>query len=825
MSNEGSEAEGCDSLMARRLSDPTGGWWRLVSLCWLRPERSFLVLVVLVYLALAVVYNATNPIFEAPDEIWHYLYVRSLALGQGLPRQHRETSALLAQQEAAQPPLYYVSAAALTFWAPHRDVAVLAVGNPSASLGDLRTDGNKNHFLHPIDQRFPWRGEVLTIHLTRFVSTLWGVLTIVLTYAIGRALSGSTAPALAAAMTVGFSPQFIFISSSVNNDVAVAATAALFVWLVVQATRHPLSFRRSGVLGFAAALVILAKPIAAGCIPLVAVGLWIAGRRGKSPLSSVAANLGVAAAVAGLSAGWWLVYNRLTYGSAVPLQTFLGRQNLFDQVPTPQQVLDDLTGLRMSYWAVFGWFSILAPPTYYRLFDALMILAAVGLGLLLLRAIVQPVFLGPTSRALEQNHAPSTGDRDAPDLVNSSTPPSRVLPIVGSNPKVTEDLSAESKQSVDLVGAGLVAFWVLSVFAGVFAYRIVVAAFQGRLAFGASGGIALLLALGWSALAPRKLSALLAPGLALTLLVPAAAIPWTVLKPAYAPPPVVQPADAHPKHTLNLRLGDEVRLIGADIDPGNGGLRPGDDVQVTLYFQGLKPMSQNYTLFLKLVDPTNRVLAGVDTYPGRGAWPTSFWEPGTVVMDRYHLQVPGDAPVPNVDHIIVGMYLRPSMEQLPVFDDTGKRVGDTIVLERIAVRNQPDPERVRGGVIFGNAITLLDHTLKSTTVQPGGAVSGQLVFGGLAPPGRDYTIFVHLEGPQGLIAQDDAQPMRGAFPTTFWIRGDVVRHDFRLVLPPNTAPGEYRLVAGWYDPQTGQRLATPNGDAVQIETIRVGSAR
>jgi hypothetical protein len=86
---------------------------------------------------------------------------------------------------------------------------------------------------------------------------------------------------------------------------------------------------------------------------------------------------------------------------------------------------------------------------------------------------------------------------------------------------------------------------------------------------------------------------------------------------------------------------------------------------------------------------------------------------------------------------------------------------------------------------------------------------------------RDYTVFVHLDGPLGLVANDDSQPARGAFPTTFWRRGDLVRYEFHLRIPPDTAPGAYAVRAGWYDLATGQRLATPHGDAVELETVEV----
>jgi hypothetical protein len=55
---------------------------------------------------------------------------------------------------------------------------------------------------------------------------------------------------------------------------------------------------------------------------------------------------------------------------------------------------------------------------------------------------------------------------------------------------------------------------------------------------------------------------------------------------------------------------------------------------------------------------------------------------------------------------------------------------------------------------------------------------------------------------------------------TSWLIGEIVadQHRFDSVV----LPGEYRLVAGLYDPLTGRRLAGPTGDSVDLGPVRVG---
>src|SRR5579871_2649952 len=58
----------------------------LTGLSALRRHEFWLGFVVPASLAIATTYNYNVPVFETPDEIFHYLYVRNLAEGHGLPR-------------------------------------------------------------------------------------------------------------------------------------------------------------------------------------------------------------------------------------------------------------------------------------------------------------------------------------------------------------------------------------------------------------------------------------------------------------------------------------------------------------------------------------------------------------------------------------------------------------------------------------------------------------------------------------------------------------------------------------------------------------------
>jgi hypothetical protein len=96
---------------------------------------------------------------------------------------------------------------------------------------------------------------------------------------------------------------------------------------------------------------------------------------------------------------------------------------------------------------------------------------------------------------------------------------------------------------------------------------------------------------------------------------------------------------------------------------------------------------------------------------------------------------------------------------------------------------------------------------------PGTPLTLRLVWETSAAPPADYTTFVHLVGPDGnLVAQSDRAPEGGFYPTSAWEVGERVADTYTLQMPEILAPGEYRLQVGWYEPNTGARLATTAGE-------------
>jgi hypothetical protein len=77
----------------------------------------------------------------------------------------------------------------------------------------------------------------------------------------------------------------------------------------------------------------------------------------------------------------------------------------------------------------------------------------------------------------------------------------------------------------------------------------------------------------------------------------------------------------------------------------------------------------------------------------------------------------------------------------------------------------------------------------------------------------EYTVFVQLlEADTDIrVAGVDTQPGRGTWPTSRWVQNEVVVDDYVVTIPPDLAPGNYKVIVGLYHTTTGERLRLTTG--------------
>ena len=119
--------------------------------------------------------------------------------------------------------------------------------------------------------------------------------------------------------------------------------------------------------------------------------------------------------------------------------------------------------------------------------------------------------------------------------------------------------------------------------------------------------------------------------------------------------------------------------------------------------------------------------------------------------------------------------------------------------------------------IWTNGAELVGYRIVDKRVRPGEALDLTLFWRAPQPLDKDYKVFVHVLKDGQVIAQHDAEPGLGGYPTTRWPAGDIIPDRHLIQIPSEAQAGDYTAVVGLYDPVSGTRAQlTQGGDAVQL---------
>ncbi len=113
----------------------------------------------------------------------------------------------------------------------------------------------------------------------------------------------------------------------------------------------------------------------------------------------------------------------------------------------------------------------------------------------------------------------------------------------------------------------------------------------------------------------------------------------------------------------------------------------------------------------------------------------------------------------------------------------------------------------------GDEVRLVGSNLLNERLAAGDIAQLALFWQVEAQPVQRYKVFVHvLDGGNQIVGQRDAEPGGGVLLTTVWEPGEPVIDYWGVPIHPATPPGRYRVEVGMYNPETGQRLLTADGE-------------
>ncbi|MBK7176316.1 MAG: glycosyltransferase family 39 protein [Chloroflexi bacterium] len=718
---------------------------------WSARNQWPIIAILFLFILLASLYSWLIPPFEGPDEAQHFAYITWLADRLELPPQGAAAWETPVQQEASQPPFYYFLASLPMRIGRLTEPSAVYRPNPHY-LAPLPHDlpDNDNVAIHyPTDTR-PLQGGWLAFYLARGVTLLFGLLLIISAYGLARQIRPA-APHIAwgTAFLIAVTPQVVYLSGMVSNDIPAAALSALALWaLVVLLQRPSLSPWLALLTGSLFGLAGLTKVSALVLLVPAGVGLgWLWVSRQQPFRSVLWAGLGMAGGVTAV-AGWWFARNWLLFGSPVGLDTH-------DYAPWSLSNGGTLAGqnarwveVTRSYWLALGWGAIRPADWVYAGFFILMLLAAVGLLRLARRW---------------QKTAPPR--------------PTPLLPILL-----------------------LVTVAVVALFLEIWMRRVV--APHGRLLFPALAPISLLLVIGWDALHPRL--PLVGYGFVLAC---ALAAPLLLLKPAYVPNLLAETELNAIPPTLGWQFGADadhplVQILRIDLPPQASA---GSIVPVEVCWRALGQTDTDYTFLLQIIGPGNGLAAARRTYPGNGLLPSSAWQSGDGSCDTIHIGVPEALAATLVYQVEIGLIDEAAGQRLPAFTAVGDPLPNPFAASiRLEAHDTPV---TAVSPTATDPIQLLDATFNPTWT-PGTSETLRLTWAANQPLTGDYQTFVHLRAGAAAppIAQADGSPLDDWYPTSWWPVGEIITDERPFPIPADLPPGVYQLVVGWYDLASGERL-------------------
>jgi hypothetical protein len=267
------------------------------------------------------------------------------------------------------------------------------------------------------------------------------------------------------------------------------------------------------------------------------------------------------------------------------------------------------------------------------------------------------------------------------------------------------------------------------------------------------------------------------------------------------------------EHRLDLAMSPEVSLLGFDLPDDT--LVLSDDNWLSLYWQANTDVGNDYVIGLQLLDLDEKEAAYWLGRPVMSGYPTSQWAAGELVRDPWSLELP--AGTSSGDYTL----------QLTLFDPEAQlavnraSLGPISVIERRRQYAVPEMQEAVG-IGLDDRVTLLGYDLYPEPVAGGGRLQMTLYWQAQRSMDTSYKVFVHLLSPDGaVVAQHDDVPVGGTIPTDDWDVGEVVadQHLVEFSAPPS---GEYRLIAGMYNPASGERLLASDGKAfISLQTLSV----
>jgi hypothetical protein len=289
----------------------------------------------------------------------------------------------------------------------------------------------------------------------------------------------------------------------------------------------------------------------------------------------------------------------------------------------------------------------------------------------------------------------------------------------------------------------------------------------------------------------------------------------------------------NPQYPLSVDFGSALRLLGFDVVYDRD-----REVQLVLYWQALRPITEDYSLSFYLTDEVGQILQSTSVPQPTLVWyPMQQWHPAEVVRvlantlpwstegrDRYGIAVGlsevgagGDTRL--TPHVLSAGHAMRALKEGSVLElmrfekvwGINRGRAEPRVFER-----PPSERSVRAN--FDNQVMLEGLTLAPERAVPGEPLHVELLWRSLKPIDDSYTVFVHLVDSSGKIwGQQDSIPCGGTRPTTVWSPGEYIADLYTIPVGAQAPRQGLSLEIGLYRAATGRRVDVFNSEGQPLD--------
>jgi mannosyltransferase len=279
---------------------------------------------------------------------------------------------------------------------------------------------------------------------------------------------------------------------------------------------------------------------------------------------------------------------------------------------------------------------------------------------------------------------------------------------------------------------------------------------------------------------------------------------------------------ASPPRDASLRLEPGFSLVG--YEQASQDYRSGDTIHLFLYWQADGRVTASEAE-IGLIDANGRAWAWAYT-PIDARWRRPA---GGLLRQQIDLTVPPEAPSGRYE-----FYVFNALGDVAHFGQVTvrQRWGSPLTAADVGIE-QP-LSRQFGRPDDSSRLHLLGYHLATDRTQPGDSLRLTLYWQTNSPLTERYKVFTQLLGDtynaeteNFLWGQQDNEPVNNGRPTNTWRVGELIVDEYAIPVASHAPNGVYHLLIGWYNPFSGERLPlldeaeTAAADHLILQTITI----